>query len=618
MLAMSSYLVDPESSIPMSCLSGPAPYVYSGRERMRTTHKVRRFFEVTALLGLGALASVTGCGSDDASGSGGGGAPGPDASTLDAGQDSAPAATDAPVFPVADSTAPDSGTAGNTGTASGSTMSTDAAGASDAGSDAGYGDAAGGDSAIADASSPDSAIADAMMNDASQDDAGTLCMASCCPGPDASAYCVAKLGDASATCVNSACTMCPAATSSNYLVDPVGGNDVTGTGDNSTDGCGFKTITRALAVIGEPVVPTTITVLGPSTVGDAEVFPIALPADVTLTTARATVRVAVPAGRSGFTLDAPTSAIAGGPAGDGGSAPGLVVAGNPGGANAALFGIIAGGAGLSPANAPEVTNVVVESFLDDGIVVLDSGVLRIGAGVTSTANGTTGNRRNGLHVEGGQAIVDVSPSDAPTHFDGNTQNGIFVEAGGAINVAGSVSNPAIGVGTITANGNYAGGVQIQTNLVTPPMDAISGLVAFGNTNGFGFGFAAGSNVKLRNSVALGNQTYGVLVSAGLFENITQIDLGTAVDAGGTAGGNIFQDALGLGNNGAAGICLGTGLFVGGTLMAQGNTFGAVNCATTAAALRTSSDGCSNDSCSGGVCDLGIIGQGTIDVAMCTP
>jgi hypothetical protein len=150
------------------------------------------------------------------------------------------------------------------------------------------------------------------------------------------------------------------------------------------------------------------------------------------------------------------------------------------------------------------------------------------------------------------------------------------------------------------------------------MDAISGLVAFGNTNGFGFGFAAGSNVKLRNSVALGNQTYGVLVSAGLFENITQIDLGTAVDAGGTAGGNIFQDALGLGNNGAAGICLGTGLFVGGTLMAQGNTFGAVNCATTAAALRTSSDGCSNDSCSGGVCDLGIIGQGTIDVAMCTP
>jgi hypothetical protein len=590
MLARSSYLVDLEGIHPDVLPVRPNPQVYSGRERMRTRYKVCRFFEVTALLGLAALPSVTGCGSDDASGSGGGGAPGSDASTLDAGPDSAPAATDAPVSPVADSTAPDSGTAGDTGTAFDSTMPTDAAGASDAGSDAGYGDAAGGDSAIADASSPDSATADAnadaMMKDASQDDAGTLCR--------------------------------QAATLSNYLVDPVGGNDVTGTGDDSTDGCGYKTITRALAVIGEPVVPTTITVLGPSTVGDAEVFPIALPAHVTLTTARATVRVAVPAGRSGFTLDAPTSAIAGGPAGDGGPAPGLVVAGNPGGANAALFGIIAGGAGLSPANAPEVTNVVVESFLDDGIVVLDSGVLRIGAGVTSTANGTTGNPGSGLHVEGGQAIVDVSPSDAPTHFDGNTQNGIFVEAGGAINVSGTVSNPAIGVGTITANGNYAGGVRIQTNLAVPPTDAISGLVAFANTNGYGFGIAAGSNVKLRNSVALGNGTFGVLVSAGLFENIAQIDLGTAVDAGGTAGGNIFQDALGLGNNGAAGICLGVGLFGGGTLMAQGNTFSAVNCATTTAALRTSSFGCSNDSCTGGVCDLGIMGQGTIDVGMCTP
>jgi hypothetical protein len=453
----------------------------------------------------------------------------------------------------------------------------------------------------------------------------------CCPGQDV--YCENKLNDLSAACLGGVCTVCAPVSpeSPNYFVDPVHGDDSKGTGnDSAVAGCAFKTITRALAVIKQSVVSATVTVIGPSIVdvGGGEVFPIALPANVMLTTKTGTVTVAVPAGRRGFGLDAANSAIVGGPSGDGGSAPGLIIQGstlplgpNPNGGGLAAEGIVAAGTGLTATTAPRISNLVIETFHDDGILVEGEGILRIGPGVTSTRNGTPAARASGLFVEGGQAIIDVGPTESPTHFDSNTEDGILVEGGGSVTVTGTVSNAAAGLGSVTANLNYLAGAWIEQTGANPPDNAITGLVAFGNTNGYGLRFFAGSNVKLRSSAALANQLSGVIVSQSATlatDDISKIDLGAVTDAGVSFGGNTFQGTLAAAKNGGAGLCLATRANAG-ILHAEGNAFDGVNCATTAAALLLNATGCDNAACTGGVCDLGITAAGnTIDVATCTP
>ena len=448
----------------------------------------------------------------------------------------------------------------------------------------------------------------------------------CCPGANALAYCAGKIGDPHAACVNNVCTACPVPIAATYLVDPVGGSDVGGTGDHTTAGCAFKTITRALQVIGtSPLVATSITVLGPSTVRAGETFPIPLPANVTVTTTGGPVHVDVPAGSSGFALSEVGSGIAGGAVADGGAAPVLTIGGPHGGANDATSGIVVDtGTGVSSANAPRISNLIVTNFLEDGILVQNTGILTVGAGVTSTLNGTptAAGRRAGLHVTGnGQAIVDVAAGAAPAHFDANTNHGIRVDTSGTVTVMGTVTSAPAGTGTVTTNGNYAAGVWIQQTAATPPASAITGLVSFANTNGNGIRIFAGSSVRIRASVSLGNQGDGVLVSAaaGGSNDISNIDLGRAVDAGGTFGANTFQEPLGSGNNGAAGICLQVRNNAG-TLHAEGNVFGAIHCATGAGALTTNNGACDNAACAAGVCDLGITNAtgNAVDVSMCSP
>jgi hypothetical protein len=454
----------------------------------------------------------------------------------------------------------------------------------------------------------------------------------CCPGQDA--YCESKLNDLSATCLGGVCTVCAPVSpeSPNYFVDPIHGDDSKGTGnDSASAGCAFKTITRALAVIEQSVVSATVTVIGPSIVdvNGGEVFPIVLPANVMLTTKTGTVTVAVPQGRRGFWLDAANSAIVGGPSGDGGAVPGLVIQGstlpldpNPNGGGMVTNGIIAAGTGLTAATAPRISNLVIETFRDDGILVEGEGILRIGPGVTSTRNGTTpGDRANGLYVEGGQAIIAVGATESPTHFDSNAGHGILVEGGGSVTVNGTVSNAAAGTGSVTANLNDLAGAWIEQGVANPPENAITGLVAFGSTSGYGLRLVAGSNVKLRSSAALANQLSGVIVSSSTTfatDDISKIDLGAVSDAGVSFGGNTFQGTLATAKNGGAGLCLATRAN-SGTLHAEGNTFEGVNCATTAVALPLNAAGCDNGACAGGVCDLGITAAGnTIDVATCTP
>jgi hypothetical protein len=250
--------------------------------------------------------------------------------------------------------------------------------------------------------------------------------------------------------------------------------------------------------------------------------------------------------------------------------------------------------------------------------------VRIGPGVTSTLNGAPGARKAGLHVTAnGQAIIDVASGATPTHFDGNTNHGIFVDLNGSVTITGTIIDPTTGSGTVTTNGNYLAGVWIEQTPGTPPLNSIKGLVSFGNTNGNGMRIVAGSNVKLRDSVLLGNQVNGLIVSAGVAgaagNDISNIDLGTTTDAGGTWGVNTFQEPLGSGHNGGAGVCLDVRNNAG-VLEAAGNIFRTIDCALSASALRLNAGACDNTACTGGVCDLGIINAtgNSIDVSTCTP
>jgi len=422
-------------------------------------------------------------------------------------------------------------------------------------------------------------------------------------------YCSTHLAMA-ASCVNNTCTSCTAGPGTVITVDPNAGSDSAGNGNGTPATCAFKTITRALQVIGNnSAFAVTVKVIGPSTVGAGETFPLLVPKNVTITTSAGAVTVNVPANKVGFTLSAPSSGISGG------TGAALTISGQ---ANTASNGVVAT---TGSAASTSIGALLITGFLNDGIFVHDAGILTVGAGVTSEMNGTTGVRRNGLHVTGtGNAIISV-PSGTPTHFDNNTLHGILVDGGGFITLTGAVTSATAGTGTVTASNNFDAGLWVsQTPGGTPPQNVVDGLVAYASTNGNGIHLHGGSNVELRNSVSLANALAGVIVSPNLGNNeISMIDLGSTTDAGADYGNNVFQEPRGMNPNGQAGICLAVKANTG-TLSAQGNTFGANNCAMAAAALSINRGSCGNGAagCTGGICDLGIIfAQNDIDVSKCT-
>jgi hypothetical protein len=439
----------------------------------------------------------------------------------------------------------------------------------------------------------------------------------CCPGSAGDTFCATHLDAGAATCsaATHACTTCPGVSGNAYAVDPVNGNDQTGNGNGSTLGCAFKTITRALAVIGTPALPTTITILGPATVGAGETFPIVLPDDVNLTTSAGAVTIDVPTGKSGFTLASPNSSIFGG------TGAALTISGTT---NEATNGIVAT---TGSAASTQISNLTVTAFANDGILVENAGILTIGAGVTSSFNGTAAAAHDGLHVTGtGHAIIDVPTGQAPTHFDNNTNHGILVDGTGSIALTGVVTSATAGTGTITTNTNNLAGLwlaQTPGTVAAPvPENVVDGLVSFGNTGGNGIRIVAGSAIQLRNSATLGNSASGVNVSSAGFgpggsNDISHIDLGSpaTADASASFGNNIFQEALGAaGHNVGVGICLQTRAGAG-TLLAAGNEFGATDCSAAADAGGMALT--VNATCNGGV-DIGITAPGNdIDVSNCT-
>jgi hypothetical protein len=416
----------------------------------------------------------------------------------------------------------------------------------------------------------------------------TCCSMKCVTGnccSDNDCHTDSQFGAAYFCSANHVCSTCAAPADNQYFVDSVGGVDATATGSGkvgttATPSCSFKTITRALQVIGSaPPAGTTITIVGVANATTAllaaENLPILVPANVKITTSTGPISVTLDANGSGFTL-----------AGDGASIIGTTAA--PlliDGANHTSGMAIAVAPGVGKAAA--ISNVAIKNTGDDGIAVMN-GALAIGPGVTVTSAGRTTSatvRRSGLHVAGGTVTITVPAGQTPSTFTANTLNGIEVTDLGVLNITGvPVTDPAVtGAGTVVASGNSRSNIFIsQTPGMVPSVGTIDGVVAWNSTNGAGIEIETGSQLKLRNSVSLDNATDGVLITTGddttAGEALGGIDLGTA----NSFGHNILQVTMTAAedhSNPGAGICVQLDANSGTqSLAAAGNLFaGPLDC-----------------------------------------
>jgi hypothetical protein len=259
-------------------------------------------------------------------------------------------------------------------------------------------------------------------------------------------------------------------------------------------------------------------------------------------------------------------------------------------------------------------NVTVRDFTNAGIYA--DGTVTIRQGVVST-----GNQAIGL-VVGGHAIIAVSAGQVPTSFSGNSTPSVYNPPGvfgegisvgyGSVTIAG-VPGVAAGTGTVLVNGNATFGIEFAnfTQGRLPPQSVVDGLVVYGNGgggyynfDGAGVAIYGGANVKMRNSVSLGNR-YGVMVlpynfGVGRNDNdISHVDLGTTniLDGGAADWGiNTLQAAPDAGQNLFAGLCVALDP-ASGTLAAAGNTFaGPRDCSGASPGTLSASRG----QCTGGV------------------
>ena len=134
------------------------------------------------------------------------------------------------------------------------------------------------------------------------------------------------------TCTNNTCTKCDGIMSNTYFVDPINGNDTTATGSGKASGaanagCSFKTITRAMQLIGTVAgVGTRVVIVGsgtaPTGLAAGDALPITVQPNVTISTTGGAVTITLPAATnqgtptntSGFILSTTGAGIAGDPA----------------------------------------------------------------------------------------------------------------------------------------------------------------------------------------------------------------------------------------------------------------------------------------------------------------
>jgi len=390
------------------------------------------------------------------------------------------------------------------------------------------------------------------------------------------------------TCQNNTCTTCALVSNGIYYVDPQNGSDAKATGSGSTGGaCAFQTLTRALQFIGPgPGVGTQIEVLNTAPVSStstpsAEVFPIVVPANITVVGTNGTPLVLVPAGKTGFELH--------------GASSGLSTLLIDGANNAGTTGILATTGSVATTT---LTSIVVENMGNDGIDVTGAGALTLNTGIGSMGNGLSGLRVNGTAA----VTITVNTGGTAATFSSNGQHGILVQGGGSIQTGGTLT-PFVAV----VQDNHIAGLYIQQTPATPaPRNLVSSFEAIGSVTTHGIHIFGGSSLTLRNSALQGNHLDGIDITtyvngATRSDDVSQIDLGTAGDFG----HNTLQYAAGSQPNGGAGICLALTPNAGQALDAAGNVFEAADCSTSG-----SPGPIQKRAVCGGATDVGITGAAT--------
>jgi hypothetical protein len=455
---------------------------------------------------------------------------------------------------------------------------------------------------------------------------GNRCVAgNCCADTDCVTNPAFGVGYA---CKSNTCSQCAPASGNTYFVDPANGNDQTATGSGlsgttATPSCAFKTITRAIAVIGSSAPPNTKLIVT-GAVGQTrnlaagDTLPITLPPNVILSTTTGPITILLPAPApatavgnvTGFRLVNAGSGIAGNP-----SAP-LTLDGVAHQSGIAILAAPAAGSAVT------LSNVTIQNTGGHAINVT-GGTLNIGAGVVVTSAGTPAVTRDGLLVSGGIANVTVPAGQAQTSFSNNTLHGIEVSGLGSVNVTGVAGAPIpSNNGTVIAANNTTAGLRINQTVgaANLALSTITGLVAWANNN-YGARLFGGSKVKIRSSVFGANAIDGILVSnsggTAAGNDLTAINLGAVGDPG----LNYLQTPLGaLGTNLTAGLCVGMSGGMGAlTLNAAGNelvsTAGAqVNCSTTAATVTKAATCTTHNSIGGATAAAGT--TVTIALSLC--
>jgi hypothetical protein len=317
-----------------------------------------------------------------------------------------------------------------------------------------------------------------------------------------------------------------------------------------------------------------VIVLGPSTVGPGEVYPLTVPANVVVTTRGGAVDV----GRSSpttyegfFWLASPKSGIEGGA-----------------GAPLTLRTPMNFGIQVRPGSDDTtfVRNLAIQGYQSTGIFVVPRARLSIGEGVVVTGGyeGVVVSGHADISVPAGHATTSFNATEFQRFGDGSFYGGRGIIVGGSITIHG-VPGATSDTGTVVVNDNAGEGVYIdQQGTAAPQENLIDGLVAHGNGLSMydgGYAFAGihvggGSHVKVRRSVLLGNGV-GVEVATATtaggprLNGLDAIDLGVAAlaDGGSDYGHNVLQSASD-GNKGS-GICLAVDPG-SGTLNAAGNVF----------------------------------------------
>jgi hypothetical protein len=426
--------------------------------------------------------------------------------------------------------------------------------------------------------------------------AADVCCGAKCTGGDCcvDSDCVnnVKFGQGYA-CVSHSCTKCAAAVGNQYTVDPVRGDDTTGTGNPATaPSCSFRTITRALQYIGSVApVGTKIIVKGAAgsttslyvtasggVVTPPETLPIALRDNITLTTSDGPISLTLPLKATGITVTGDKAAIL-----PDAAAP-LTIDGATVGTLGILFNL--------PATASaSLGNVTVKAMAADGIRVT-GGTVAVGAAVTVSKCATSG-----VRVTAGRLKVSVAAGAPPASFTDNTAHGIIVTGTGALDITGvptlSGTGAPSGEGTVVAARNGTANIWIEQQPGTvATASRIDGVVAWGSATGNGMRLIGGSNVVLRHSVVLANAGNGILISSfndtAAGNDLSKLDLGVV----GSSGANMLQASAGANPNGVAGVCTTMSKLQGAlTLFAIGNVFsGPRDCAQATPGAITRRDG----------------------------